>query len=133
MALRSESVHPEGVIHQISHILLQVRDLDESLHFYVDTLGFQIRHRGTLDDGREYVNTLQGLGLTTWPPDEVRGRTLDHMAFRCPSGIAPVVERLRAAAIPHEEPRRTPYGLSVYFRDPDGNRIECHDSTGIGA
>jgi catechol 2,3-dioxygenase-like lactoylglutathione lyase family enzyme len=120
-----------AAISRISHILLQVRDLDDSVRFYVETLGFQIRHRGTLDDGREYVNTLQGLGLTTWPPDAVQGRTLDHMAFRCPDGIEAILERLRAAAIPHEEPRRTPYGQSVYFRDPDGNRIECHDSTGI--
>jgi catechol 2,3-dioxygenase-like lactoylglutathione lyase family enzyme len=120
-----------SAINRLSHILLQVRDLEVSLRFFVDTLGFQIRHRGTLGDGREYVNTLQGMGLTTWPAGAPHGHTLDHIAFRCPGGIEPVVERLRAAAIPHEAPKSTPYGLSVYFRDPDGNRIECHDATGI--
>jgi catechol 2,3-dioxygenase-like lactoylglutathione lyase family enzyme len=120
-----------AAINRISHILLQVRHLETSLRFYVDTLGFQIRHRGTLDDGREYVNTLQGLGLTTWPAGATEGHTLDHMAFRCPDGIEPVLERLEEAGVRHEPPRRTPYGRSVYFKDPDGNRIECHDSTGI--
>jgi catechol 2,3-dioxygenase-like lactoylglutathione lyase family enzyme len=115
----------------ISHILLQVADLERSVKFYVDTLGFQIRHRDKLADGREYVNTLQGLGLTTWPRDAPRGHTCDHIAFRCPDGIEAVMARLTTAGIAHEEPRRTPYGLSVYFRDPDGNRVECHDSTGV--
>jgi catechol 2,3-dioxygenase-like lactoylglutathione lyase family enzyme len=60
----------------------------------------------------------------------LHGASFDHVAFRCPNGIDAVVQCLEAAGVPYEAPRRTPYGLSVYFRDPDGNRIECHDSTG---
>jgi len=118
-------------VQAVSHLLLQVQDLERALAFYQGVLGFIERHRGTLADGRLYVNHVQNLGLTTYPPGAEAGRSFDHLAFRCPDGIAAVVARLEAAGVAHDPPGRTPYGLSVYFRDPDGNRIECHDSTGI--
>ncbi len=112
-------------------LLLLVADLERALAFYQGVLGFQERHRGTLADGRLYVNHLQNLGVTTYPPGAPPGRTFDHLAFRCPDGIEAILQRLQAAGVAHDPPGRTPYGLSVYFRDPDGNRIECHDNTGV--
>jgi catechol 2,3-dioxygenase-like lactoylglutathione lyase family enzyme len=118
-------------IASVSHLLLEVDDLERAVDFYVGFLGFEIRERDTLGDGRPFAATVQGLGLvgrrsTAGTP------SFDHLAFRCPAGIEPLIEKLTSRGIAYEGPRRTPYGLSVYFRDPDGYRIECHDNTGVG-
>lgn len=123
----------EPMISAVSHLLLEVSDLDRSLDFYVGLLGFTVRERSTIADGRAFAATDQGMGITTRstaaagaPP------SFDHLAFRCPDGITSVMRRLEGAEVPYEPPRRTPYGLSIYFRDPDGYRIECHDNSGLG-
>lgn len=121
-----------SVVATVSHTLLEVSDLERSIGFYVDLLGFRIRERDQLGDGRPFVATHQGLGLTVRKESEYNAASFDHLAFRCPKGIEPMVEILEAAGITYEPPRRTPYGLSIYFRDPDGYRIECHDNTGFG-
>ncbi len=118
-------------IWRVSHILLEVDDLERSVAFYEGLLGLAVRERAVLGDGRHYVSMEQGLGLTT-RSGASDGSSFDHLAFRCPGGIDAVRQLLESAAIPFEPIRRTPYGLSIYFRDPDGYRIECHDSTGFG-
>ena len=120
-------------IQSLSHLLLQVSDLDRAVEFYTRVAGLHVRDRSALADGRRFVAMHEGLGLTTFPEGADRhGMTCDHIAFRC-DAVEPVIHALDAHGLPHEGPRRTPYGLSVYFTDPDGNRIECHDTTGAQA
>ena len=128
----SQAARPALGISRISHVLLHVTDLERARRFYCDFLGMQVRGAAEMADGRPYLSMTEGLGITTYPAGQSQGGGLnfDHVAFRCPNGIDQVVRHLAEAGVPYEEPRRTPYGLSVYFRDPDGNRIECHDSTG---
>ena len=126
----SQTARPALGISRISHVLLHVTDLERARRFYCDFLGMEVRGAAEMADGRPYLSMTEGLGITTYPAGQSQGGSFDHVAFRCPNGIEPVVRQLGAAGIPYEAPRRTPYGLSVYFRDPDGNRIECHDSTG---
>lgn len=126
----SHAAKPALGISKISHVLLHVTDLERARRFYCDFLGMQVRGAADMADGRPYLSMTEGLGITTYPAGQLQGGSFDHVAFRCPEGIEPLVRALDAAGIPYEAPRRTPYGLSVYFRDPDGNRIECHDSTG---
>ncbi len=121
----------EPVIRQMSHLLLFVEDLDRSLAFYTGTLKLQIRETMTTPDGRKMVALKQGLGLVSFPPGEVHGKRVEHIAFRCPGGIEPLLEDLKKAGVSFQGPSRSPYGSSIYFFDPDGNRIECHDSTGV--
>jgi lactoylglutathione lyase len=126
----SQAARPALGITKISHVLLHVTDLERARRFYCDILGMEVRGAAEMADGRPYLSMTEGLGITTYPAGSSQGGSFDHVAFRCPDGIDAVVQCLEAAGVPYEAPRRTPYGLSVYFRDPDGNRIECHDSTG---
>lgn len=117
-------------IKTLSHLLLQVSDLDEAERFYTGVLGMGVRDRTPLRDGRPLLVTRHGLGLTVFPAGaEARAKTVDHIAFRV-ADLAPVIERLKEAGVAFEGPMPTPYGQSIYFRDPDGNRIECHDESG---
>ena len=119
-------------IASVSHLLLEVDDLERAVDFYVGFLDFAVRERDTLGDGRPFVATVQGLGLVARHPTSVGSPSFDHLAFRCPSGIEPLITKLDSHGREYEGPRRTPYGLSIYFHDPDGYRIECHDNTGVG-
>jgi catechol 2,3-dioxygenase-like lactoylglutathione lyase family enzyme len=120
------SVQPIAV--GLTHLLLQVSNLNAAERFFVDMLGFTVRDRSTLRDGRPLVVLRQGLGLTTFPTGAApSARTVDHIAFRV-QNLAPFTERLADRKVPYEGPLTTPtYGNSIYVRDPDGNRIELHD------
>ena len=116
------------MIVRLTHLLLQVRDLDTAERFYLGVLGFAIRDRGTLRDGRPLVVLHQGLGLTVFPAGASPGdRTIDHVAFRV-EALQPFIDRLAAAGLPYEGPVATAaYGTSIYVADPEGNRVELHD------
>lgn len=128
----SDDAAASAGISNLSHMLLEVSDLQRSIDFYVGMLGLTIRERGHLADGREWVSTHQGVGLARRSEGAPVGQAFNHIAFRCPTGIDAVLRVLESGDHPFEEPKETPYGLSVYFLDPDGYRIECHDSTGVG-
>jgi 4-oxalocrotonate tautomerase family enzyme len=106
---------------KLDHLLLETADLDRSLAFYVETLGFSVRKRETRPDGRPLVVTEQGLGLTNGGGPV---RHVEHLAFRA-RDVAALAERARGAGVEIVDgPKPTAYGISVYLRDPDGNTVE---------
>ncbi|GAC1339561.1 MAG: hypothetical protein NVSMB29_07060 [Candidatus Dormibacteria bacterium] len=110
---------------QLHHLLLEAADLDRSVAFFVDVLGFEVRKRETFRDGRRLVVTHQGLGLTERRQAETS--TLDHLCFRA-RDVEGLTRRARAAG--HRVvrgPGPGPYGHTVYIEDPDGNEIELFD------
>ena len=119
------------VIESISHLLLQVRELPTAEDFYLNLLGFSVRERATLKDGRPLTALNEGLGLTVFPEGADPGfRTADHIAFRV-DDLAPLVDRMTKANLSYEAVTSPRYGNAIYFFDPDGNRIELHDQLNI--
>lgn len=122
---RSDHEAPEDrppAVWRLDHALLETTDLDRAEAFYIGHLGFSVRKRETFRDGRPLVVTEQGMGLTTGASGG-RG-PVEHLAFRT-RNVAAMAERLRAAGVEIEDgPAPSAYGVSLYLRDPDGNRVE---------
>ena len=118
----------------IGHVHLKVADIERSLAFYRDVLGFEVMQRwgesaAFLSAGGYHHH----IGLNTWesrggsPP--APGTTgLYHVAIRYPDRrtLADALRRLVEARIPLDG--ATDHGVSeaLYLRDPDGNGIELY-------
>lgn len=115
-------------IGSVSHLLLQSNDLERLVAFYTDVVGFHLRDRIAFGDGRPLVRLQEGMGLTVLPESRSEtGQAVEHIAFQVPA-IEPLLASLEEHDVPIDDgPKETGYGTSVYFFDPDGNRIECHD------
>lgn len=117
-----EGAERPPAVFKLDHALLQVADLERAEAFYCGTLGFGVRKRESFPDGRPLVVTEQGLGLTTG--GVAGGAQVEHLAFRS-RDVAGWAQRLRAAGVELEgDPAPSSYGVSLYLRDPDGNRVE---------
>jgi catechol 2,3-dioxygenase len=118
----------------IGHVHLKVADIDRSLTFYVDILGFEVQQR--YGDAAAFISAggyHHHLGLNTWesrggspPPPGTTG--LYHVAIRYPDRktLGDALRRLVEHRIPIDG--ATDHGVSeaIYLRDPDGNGIELY-------
>jgi len=118
----------------IGHVHLKVADIDRSLDFYRDVLGFDETQR--MGDSAAFVSAggyHHHIGLNTWesrggspPPPGTTG--LYHVAIRYPDrkALADALRRLVGAGIALDG--ATDHGVSValYLRDPDQNGVELY-------
>ena len=111
----------------LHHLLLMVSDLEKSKDFYLNTLGFTHRPDAKpLPDGRPFISTMEGLGLTAGGPGDMK--QLDHLAFEV-KNVESLYEKLKAtgAHFPRGELGPGPYGKAIYVSDPDGNELELFE------
>jgi catechol 2,3-dioxygenase len=118
----------------IGHVHLKVADIDRSLAFYCDVLGFELMTRF----GEEAAFISAGgyhhhIGLNTWesrggspPPAGTTG--LYHVAIRYPSraALADALRGLVEAGIRLEGASDHGVSEALYLRDPDANGIELY-------
>jgi ureidoacrylate peracid hydrolase len=116
---------------ELHHLLLKARDFERSKRFYFDLLGFSERPGAKpLADGRPFVATLQGLGITLGGSGEQS--QVDHFAFVV-RNLTGLNRRLKEAGVVFDrEIGAGPYGQAIYIRDPDGNILELFEPQ-IGA
>ena len=119
---------------QIGHVHLKVADLQRSLSFYCDLLGFQI----TTMYGNQAAFISAGgyhhhIGLNTWhskglPPAPKSSVGLYHTAILYPSrkDLALIYSRLQKANYPLTGVSDHGVSEALYLDDPDGNGVELY-------
>lgn len=130
----------------LAHVSLLVRDYDEALAFYVDTLGFRlVEDSPRPDEGKRWVVVA---------PQGGSGASLLLARAACPEQLALVgnqtggkvflflqtddfwrdYERYRLAGVTFvRPPSEQPYGTVAVFRDPYGNLWDLLQYNGSAA
>lgn len=118
----------------VGHIHLTVSDLEKSISFYKDLLGFEISARYgdsavfLSTDGYHHhigLNTWAGIGATPPPP----GHTgMYHVAFLYPNRfeLAKTLKRIIDAGYPITGFADHGVSEAIYLNDPDGNGVEIY-------
>jgi catechol 2,3-dioxygenase len=119
---------------RIGHVHLKVADLDRSLAFYRDVLGFGVTQRfGSQAAFLSAGGYHHHLGLNTWesaggqpPPPGATG--LYHVALLYPTraALADAARRVLKADIPLEGASDHGVSEAIYLRDPDQNGVELY-------
>ena len=122
---------------RLSHAVLYVRDLEPMLDFYTGVLGFSVSDRGPLNpadpEGVQLTFLTQTgsdhhqLAFANVRQDDAPSNTVDHLAFRVGalSDVKEMAAKLQADGRAQEvAPVNHGNAWSIYFRDPEGNRLE---------
>ncbi len=125
------AIHPDA---RIGHIHLTVSDLNRSLAFYRDLLGFEIVSR--LGSSAVFLSAggyHHHIALNTWagegaPPAPTGHTGLYHAAILYPSrlALAQAAQALITAEYPFEGFADHGVSEALYLKDPDNNGIELY-------
>lgn len=119
---------------RIGHVHLKVSDIERSLKFYCDVLGFNVMQRY----GSNAVFISAGgyhhhIGLNTWHsknagPAPVKAVGLHHTAILYPTkkDLADISLRLQEKNYPLTGAADHGVSLAIYLDDPDGNGVELY-------
>jgi catechol 2,3-dioxygenase len=118
----------------IGHVHLKVADVDRSLAFYCDVLGFELQQR--LGADAAFISAggyHHHIGLNSWESrggsPSPRGTTgLYHVAIRYPTrtALGDALRRLVDAGIPLSGASDHGVSVALYLSDPDRNGIELY-------
>ena len=121
--------------HYLGHVVFYVKDLERSLSFYRDLLGFKEVGRifngaaAALSSGRTHHELLLIQVGDAPGPTQGHRRGLYHIGIK----VGDSLDELRAAKKELEQAAVTIDGMSdhtvsqsLYLRDPDGNEIELY-------
>lgn len=118
---------------RLGHVVLKVRDAARSRDFYTRTLGLMVAHedleRGTvfLSFGREH-HDLALFQLASGDPPGPAQPGLHHMAWQLDSfaELQAAYRELKAMGVAIDGTAEHNVTRSLYFLDPDGNRVELY-------
>lgn len=119
---------------RIGHVHLKVSNLEQSLAFYRDLLGFEITARY----GEQAAFLSAGgyhhhIGLNTWhskgasaPPSFTTGLYHSAIVYPTRKDLALIFDRLRQHAYPLTGAANHGVSEALYLNDPDGNGVELY-------
>lgn len=123
---------PNGT--RIGHVHLKVADLERSLKFYRDLLGFEVQQY--YGEDAAFVSAggyHHHIGLNTWfsknsGPAPKRSPGLFHTAILYPirKDLAVILKRLVDAGYPLTGASDHGVSQALYLDDPDGNGVELY-------
>jgi catechol 2,3-dioxygenase-like lactoylglutathione lyase family enzyme len=115
----------------IDHVALSVRDVERSVQWYIDVLGFERRYKGMWDGVPTFI-AKGNTALALFPVRETESRmaprraaiTMLHLAFRADHAqFLKAQKELEQRGIKfHFQDHEISH--SIYFRDPDGHELE---------
>lgn len=117
----------------IDHAAINCRDLDASLKFYTEVLGLKVSSREHQKPGIEYfldcgaslIGLIQGDPKGPNHPLADGGLGGNHVSFRVPTAeFDGAVEELKKRGVEVLFHKKREKSWSVYFKDPDGNKLE---------
>src|SRR5687768_5671145 len=119
---------------RIGHVHLKVTDLERSLQFYRDLLGFEVQQY--YGDSAVFISAggyHHHIGLNTWyskdgSPAPLRAAGLFHTAILYPTrkDLAVVLKRLIDAKYPLTGASDHGVSEALYLDDPDKNGVELY-------
>lgn len=120
---------------EVGHVGLYVSDFDRMLGFYQTIFGFAVTDEARNDQRSIAFLTADPtshhqLVLVTGRPDSDQ-HLMNQLSFRLKTlaELQRVYKRLVDAGVPNLEPLTHGIAWSVYFPDPDGNRVEAYVDT----
>ena len=130
---------PKGLpfhVNKIGHVVLNVRDVDRSVRFYTQVLGFEISDlypEEMVPGGMAFLRCNpdhHGIALVGSLQETNQNAELNHIAFE----VGSLDEVIRArdhlaenkVQIDFAGRRRAGCQIAVEFRDPDGHRLEIY-------
>ena len=124
-----------AVINKVSHVVLNVRDVEESVRFYHEALGMEIV--AVRQEGRmaflSFGTQHHDIALFGTSDGERSGSLgLNHIALQVQGGIEELTvayQRLLDHGARIDRLADHGFTKSVYFLDPDGNRLEIYCET----
>lgn len=119
---------------RIGHVHLKVADLERSLKFYRDLLGFEVQQY--YGDNAVFISAggyHHHIGLNTWyskgkGPSPKNAAGLFHTAILYPErkDLAVILRRLIEAKYPLTGASDHGVSEAIYLDDPDGNGVELY-------
>lgn len=121
----------------LGHTTRMVRDMDRMVAFYGDVLGFLVNDRGIVADtelafmSQDTANHHQFVLISGDAKPDPAVLLIDHFAFR--AGTLDDLRTIRTNLLDAEVGEIMPIShgnaWSLYFRDPEGNGVECFVDT----
>ncbi|MEM7078399.1 MAG: VOC family protein [Pseudomonadota bacterium] len=113
----------------LEHFVLRVADLQRSIDWYTNVLDMEVVHRNPMICFMTYDDEHHRLALAQTPveADIPRGAPgLDHVAYTLGSldDLVTKYKQLKAKEIMPAWPINHGLTTSLYYADPDGNRVE---------
>ncbi|MDE2221965.1 MAG: VOC family protein [Candidatus Omnitrophica bacterium] len=121
-------------IQGIDHVAFNVKDLDKSMQFYTKVIGLKVTEREPSKPGIEYfldcgsslLGIIQAKDLSSAHLFAHEGLGANHFSFRVHSNdFDAMIAHLEAHDVNIEFAKKRPKSWSLYFYDPDGNKLEA--------